>query len=72
MNVLQMCHGENVCNVKYLLKHVAKGLVISATEFIKQDDIRIIDIESVNVVLDKPNYYWSPIVDNETACWVRF
>ncbi|VDN40446.1 unnamed protein product [Gongylonema pulchrum] len=42
---------------------------ISATDFIKQEDVRLIDITTVDAVKDKPNYYSSPIVDNETACW---
>ncbi|MCP9263415.1 hypothetical protein DINM_006217 [Dirofilaria immitis] len=41
----------------------------NATEFIKQDQIRLINIESINAVKDKPNYLWSSVVGNETACW---
>ncbi|VDM08696.1 unnamed protein product [Wuchereria bancrofti] len=41
----------------------------NATEFIKQDQIQLINIHSINLVKDKPNYFWSPIIANETACW---
>uniref|UniRef100_A0A915PK67 Uncharacterized protein n=1 Tax=Setaria digitata TaxID=48799 RepID=A0A915PK67_9BILA len=41
----------------------------NATEFIKQDHIHLINVHSINAVKDKPNYFWSPITDNETACW---
>uniref|UniRef100_A0A8R1TR51 Uncharacterized protein n=1 Tax=Onchocerca volvulus TaxID=6282 RepID=A0A8R1TR51_ONCVO len=41
----------------------------NATEFIKQDQIQLINIQSINPVKDKSNYFWSPIVGNETACW---
>ncbi|EFO17530.2 hypothetical protein LOAG_10968 [Loa loa] len=41
----------------------------NATEFIKQDQIHLINIQSINPVMDKPNYFWSPIIANETACW---
>ncbi|KAL3989498.1 Trypsin family protein [Acanthocheilonema viteae] len=41
----------------------------NATEFIKQDQIHLINIQSINPVKDKPNYFWSSIVANETACW---
>ncbi|VDM93391.1 unnamed protein product [Onchocerca ochengi] len=43
----------------------------NATEFIKQDQIQLINIQSINPVKDKSNYFWSPIVGNETACWVE-
>ncbi|CAG9535142.1 unnamed protein product [Cercopithifilaria johnstoni] len=41
----------------------------NATEFIKQEQIHLIKIHSLNSVKDKPNYLWSSIVANETACW---
>ncbi|VDK78485.1 unnamed protein product [Litomosoides sigmodontis] len=42
----------------------------NATEFIKQDQIRLINIQTINPVKHRSNYFWSSIVAaNETACW---
>ncbi|VDM95731.1 unnamed protein product [Thelazia callipaeda] len=41
----------------------------NATEFVDQNNIRLIALKSLDAVKNKPNFLWSPIVANDTACW---
>lgn len=41
----------------------------NATDFIKQDDVRLLELDSVDPVKGRNNYYASVIKGNETTCW---
>uniref|UniRef100_A0A158Q842 Peptidase S1 domain-containing protein n=1 Tax=Elaeophora elaphi TaxID=1147741 RepID=A0A158Q842_9BILA len=75
LNVRPSLLQSSVVNIDVLKLKKKKCWIVgfattdNATEFIKQEKIHLINIQSINPVKDKSNYFWSPIVANETACW---